>query len=208
MVSEPAIVVEDRKELTYLLSQAAELEHGLDVSSTFCAAFSSAERAGPRPSARAAQPAVERLAPERSSPSPADEILHQGDRPEPARRPIGSRAVRAPTTPPPSSAPLPATVPVPAAALRRGRRSATSCPWSDRKGRWAPTLSRPPAGRHAPAGRCSPDEVVPPGPGLRHRRPPLPLHRSRPQPRLADRLGADELFVGPAFHQADERTFR
>ena len=46
MVSEPAIVVADRKELTYLLSQAAELEHGLMCEYLY-AAFSLKSTAGP-----------------------------------------------------------------------------------------------------------------------------------------------------------------
>ena len=46
MEAEPAIVVEDRKELTYLLSQAAELEHGLMCEYLY-AAFSLKSTAGP-----------------------------------------------------------------------------------------------------------------------------------------------------------------
>jgi hypothetical protein len=45
-VVEPAIVVGDRKELTYLLSQAAELEHGLMCEYLY-AAFSLRGSAGP-----------------------------------------------------------------------------------------------------------------------------------------------------------------
>ena len=45
-MGEPAIVVGDRKELTYLLSQAAELEHGLMCEYLY-AAFSLKSRAGP-----------------------------------------------------------------------------------------------------------------------------------------------------------------
>src|SRR3954453_4770930 len=45
-MSEPAIVVGDRKELTYLLSQAAELEHGLMCEYLY-AAFSLKSSAGP-----------------------------------------------------------------------------------------------------------------------------------------------------------------
>src|SRR5215468_10091375 len=46
MGGEPAIVVGDRKELTYLLSQAAELEHGLMCEYLY-AAFSLKSAAGP-----------------------------------------------------------------------------------------------------------------------------------------------------------------
>ena len=46
LVGEPAIVVGDRKELTYLLSQAAELEHGLMCEYLY-AAFSLKSTAGP-----------------------------------------------------------------------------------------------------------------------------------------------------------------
>ena len=45
-MGEPAIVVGDRKELTYLLSQAAELEHGLMCEYLY-AAFSLKSTAGP-----------------------------------------------------------------------------------------------------------------------------------------------------------------
>src|ERR687890_684822 len=45
-MGEPAIVVGDRKELTYLLSQAAELEHGLMCEYLY-AAFSLRTSAGP-----------------------------------------------------------------------------------------------------------------------------------------------------------------
>ena len=45
-MSEPAIVVGNRKELTYLLSQAAELEHGLMCEYLY-AAFSLKTSAGP-----------------------------------------------------------------------------------------------------------------------------------------------------------------
>ena len=46
MGGEPVIVVGDRKELTYLLSQAAELEHGLMCEYLY-AAFSLKSTAGP-----------------------------------------------------------------------------------------------------------------------------------------------------------------
>ncbi len=46
MVAEPPIVIENRKELTYLLCQAAELEHGL-VCEYLYAAFSLKEASGP-----------------------------------------------------------------------------------------------------------------------------------------------------------------
>ena len=46
MGEESAIVVEDRKELTYLLSQAAELEHGVMCEYLY-AAFSLKSTAGP-----------------------------------------------------------------------------------------------------------------------------------------------------------------
>src|SRR5438034_2096411 len=46
MAGEPVIVVEDRKELTYLLSQGAELEHGLMCQYLY-AAFSLKSATGP-----------------------------------------------------------------------------------------------------------------------------------------------------------------
>ena len=46
MVEEPPVVIENRKELTYLLSLAAELEHGLMVEYLY-AAFSLKDTAGP-----------------------------------------------------------------------------------------------------------------------------------------------------------------
>src|SRR6516162_1853562 len=46
IMEEPAIVVERRKELTYLLCQAAELEHGLMCEYLY-AAFSLKSTAGP-----------------------------------------------------------------------------------------------------------------------------------------------------------------
>ena len=46
LMAETAIVVGDRKELTYLLSQAAELEHGL-LCEYLYAAFSLKSTAGP-----------------------------------------------------------------------------------------------------------------------------------------------------------------
>ena len=45
-MGEPVIVVGDRKELTYLLSQAAELEHGLMCEYLY-AAFSLTSTVGP-----------------------------------------------------------------------------------------------------------------------------------------------------------------
>src|SRR6516162_608942 len=200
MEAEPAIVVEDRKELTYLLSQAGELEHGLMCEYLY-AAFSLKSTAGP--GLRADQlAAVERwrgvilgIA--------AQEMMHWA---------MVQNLLTAV-----GSAPYVSRPHMPAQA--RGYPPGVQVrllPFGEAALQHFVYLERPegmegadaegflPAGTPPPP--MGPEEVVPRGQDFAtvgH------LYRSieRGFAHLADRLGADRLFTGPAFQQADESTF-
>ena len=200
MREEPAIVVEDRKELTYLLCQAAELEHGLMCEYLY-AALSLKSTAGP--GLRDHQlAAVERwrgvifgIA--------GEEMLHWavvqnlltavGSAPYVSRPHMPHQAKGYP----------------PGVQLRL-------LPFGEAALRHFVYLERPegveradadgfePAGPPPPPMR--PGEIVPRGQDFATQG---HLYRAveRGFARLADKLGEDRLFIGPAFHQADETTF-
>jgi hypothetical protein len=144
LVGETAIVVGDRKELTYLLSQAAELEHGLMCEYLY-AAFSLKSTAGP--GLRADQlDSVGRWR-EMILGIAAEEMLHWA---------MVQNLLTAVGSAPYVSGP---TCRIRQGATRPGyrcgcsrsarRRWSTLCTWSDRKGWKAPTLraSNPPGRR-------------------------------------------------------------
>jgi hypothetical protein len=199
-VGETAIVVEDRKELTYLLSQAAELEHGVMCEYLY-AAFSLKSTAGP--GLRADQlDAVERWRKVIFGIA-AEEMLHWamvqnlltavGSAPYVSRPHMPHQARGYP----------------PGVQLRL-------LPFGEAALQHFVYLERPegmegadaegfqPAGAPPPA--MGPEEIVPRGQDFAtvgH------LYRSieRGFAHLADKLGADGLFIGPAFQQADETAF-
>ena len=147
MREEPAIVVEDRKELTYLLCQAAELEHGLMCEYLF-AAFSLKSTPGPglRDDQLAAVESWRRVI----FAIAGEEMLHWA---------LVQNLLTAVGSAPYVAGPICRTR---RRATRRGcsfacfpsarRRCGTSCTWSGRKGWSAPTLqaSNRPARRRRP----------------------------------------------------------
>lgn len=200
MGGEPAIVVGDRKELTYLLCLAAELEHGLMCEYLY-AAFSLKSTAGPGLSGDQLA-AVERwrgvifgIA--------GEEMLHWamvqnlltavGSAPYVSRPHMPHQAKGYP----------------PGVQLRL-------LPFGEAALQHFVYLERPegmeradadgfePAGPPPPPMR--PEEVVPRGQDFATQG---HLYRSveRGFAHLADKLGEDRLFIGPAFQQADEATF-
>ena len=197
---EPVIVVERRKELTYLLCQAAELEHALMCQYLY-AAFSLKSTAGPglRPDQLEAVERWRRVI----FAIAGEEMLHWA---------MVQNLLTAV-----GSAPY---VAGPTCRTRRGathlgcsfacspsarRRCSTSCTWSGRRG-WSARMRKgfEPAGPPPPPMR--PEEVVPRGQDFATQG---HLYRSieRGFARLADKLGEDRLFIGPAFQQADEAAF-
>ena len=199
-MDEPEIVVGDRKELTYLLSQAAELEHGLMCEYLY-AAFSLKSTAGP--GLRADQlDAVERwrgmifgIA--------AEEMLHWA---------MVQNLLTAVGSAPYVSRPH---MPHQARGYPPGVQ-VRLLPFGEAALQHFVYLERPegmegvdaegfqPAGSPPPPMRAG--EIIPRGQDFAtvgH------LYRSieRGLAHLADKLGADRLFVGPAFQQADETTF-
>ena len=199
-MSEPAIVIERRKELTYLLCQAAELEHGVMCQYLY-AAFSL--RSAPGPGLRDEQlPAVERWRRTLLGIS-ADEMLHWA---------MVQNLLTAVGSAPYVSRPH---LPHQARGYPPGVQLCL-LPFGEAGLRHFVYLERPeglvgadaeglePVGMPPPAMR--PDEIVPRGQDFAtvgH------LYRSIEAglARLAKRLGEDKLFIGPAFHQADERSF-
>ena len=200
MGEESAIVVGNRKELTYLLSQAAELEHGVMCEYLY-AAFSLKSTAGP--GLRADQlEAVERwrrviLA------IAAEEMLHWA---------IVQNLLTAVGSAPYVSRPH---MPHQARGYPPGVQIRL-LPFGEAALQHFVYLERPEgtedadAEGFAPAGPppspMSPEEIIPRGQDFAtvgH------LYRSieRGLGQLADKLGADRLFIGPAFQQADETTF-
>jgi hypothetical protein len=200
MGGEPAIVVGDRKELTYLLCQAAELEHGLMCEYLY-AAFSLKSTAGPGLSGDQLA-AVERwrgvifgIA--------GEEMLHWavvqnlltavGSAPYVSRPHMPHQAKGYP----------------PGVQLRLlpfGEAALQHFVYLERP----EGIERADADGFVPAGPppppMSPEEIVPRGQDFATQG---HLYRSveRGFAHLADKLGEDRLFIGPAFQQADETTF-
>jgi hypothetical protein len=199
-VGEPAIVVEDRKELTYLLSQAAELEHGLMCEYLY-AAFSLKSTAGP--GLRANQlAAVERwrrvifgIA--------AEEMLHWA-MVQNLLAAVGSAPYVSRPHMPHQARGYPPGVQV--RLLRFGEAALQHFVYLERPEgmEGADAAGFQTAG--PPPAPMRPEEIIPRGQDFAtvgH------LYRSIEQglAHLADKLGADRLFTGPAFQQADETAF-
>jgi len=201
MGSESAIVVERRKELTYLLSQAAELEHALMCQYLY-AAFSL--RSTPGPGLREDQlEAVERWRRVILSIS-GEEMLHWAA--------VQNLLIAV------GSAPYVARPHLPHQA--RGYPQGVQLrllPFGEVALLHFVYLERPegvegvdgegfePVGLPLPPMR--PDEIVPRGQEFATQG---HLYRSIESGlgRLVEKLGEDQLFIGPAFHQADETAFR
>jgi len=199
-VGEPAILVEDRKELTYLLSQAAELEHGLMCEYLY-AAFSLKSTAGP--GLRADQlAAVERwrgmifgIA--------AEEMLHWA-MVQNLLAAVGSAPYVSRPHMPHQARGYPPGVQV--RLLRFGEAALQHFVYLERPEgmEGADAAGFQPAG--PPPAPMRPEEIIPRGQDFAtvgH------LYRSieRGLAHLADKLGQDRLFIGPAFQQADETAF-
>jgi hypothetical protein len=200
MGEEPAIVVGDRKELTYLLSQAAELEHGLMCEYLY-AAFSLKSAAGP--GLRGDQlEAVEDWR----------QVIFAIAREEMLHWAMVQNLLTAVGSAPYVSRPH---MPHQAAGYPPGVQLRL-LPFGEAALQHFVYLERPEgmegadAAGFEPAGPPPPpmslDEVIPRGQDFAtvgH------LYRSieRGFAHLADKLGDDRLFIGPAFQQADERAF-
>ena len=201
MAGESSIVVERRKELTYLLSQAAELEHALMCQYLY-AAFSLRSTAGPglRDDQLAAVERWRRVVLDVA----AQEMLHWamvqnlltavGSAPFVSRPHFPHQAKGYP----------------PAVQLRL-------LPFGEAALQHFVYLERPEGVELADAmgfeatgpqlTPMDPQEIVPRGQDFTTQG---HLYRSveRGFAHLADVLGEDRLFIGPAFHQAEETTFR
>ena len=199
-MGEPAIVVGNRKELTYLLSQAAELEHGLMCEYLY-AAFSLKESAGP--GVREDQlEAVERwrgvilgIA--------AEEMLHWA-MVQNLLTAVGSAPYVSRPHMPHQAKGYPAGVQL--RLLPFGEAALQHFVYLERPEgmEGADAEGFQPAG--PPILPMSPEEIIPRGQEFAtvgH------LYRSVEHGLavLADRLGEDRLFIGPAFQQADEAAF-
>jgi hypothetical protein len=199
-VDEPAIAVGDRKELTYLLCQAAELEHGLMCEYLY-AAFSLKSTAGP--GLRADQlAAVERwrgmifgIA--------AEEMLHWA-MVQNLLMAVGSAPYVSRPHMPHQARGYPPGVQV--RLLPFGEAALEHFVYLERPEgmEGADAEGFQPAG--PPLAPMRPEEIIPRGQDFAtvgH------LYRSieRGLADLADRLGEDRLFIGPAFQQADETAF-
>jgi len=199
-VGEPAIVVEDRKELTYLLSQAAELEHGLMCEYLY-AAFSLKSTTGP--GLRADQlAAVERWRTMIFGIA-AQEMLHWA-MVQNLLTAVGSAPYVSRPHMPHQARGYPPGVQV--RLLRFGEAALQHFVYLERPEgmEGADAEGFQPAG--PPPAPMGPGEIIPRGQDFAtvgH------LYRSieRGLAHLADKLGADRLFIGPAFQQADETTF-
>ena len=197
---EPVIVVGDRKELTYLLSQAAELEHGVMCEYLY-AAFSLKSTAGP--GLRADQ--LDSVGQWRKTilGIAAEEMLHWA---------MVQNLLTAVGSAPYVSRPH---MPHQARGYPPGVQ-VRLLPFGEAALRHFVYLERPegmegtdaegfqPAGQPPPPMRR--EEIIPRGQDFAtvgH------LYRSieRGFADLADKLGADRLFIGPAFQQADETAF-
>jgi ferritin-like protein len=199
-VGETAIVVGDRKELTYLLSQAAELEHGLMCEYLY-AAFSLKGTAGP--GLRAGQlAAVERWR-EMIFGIAGEEMRHWA-MVQNLLIAVGSAPYVSRPHMPHQARGYPPGVQV--RLLPFGEAALEHFVYLERpEGMAGPDAAGfEPAGLPLPPMR--PGEIIPRGQDFAtvgH------LYRSVEQglADLADRLGEDRLFIGPAFQQADEAAF-
>jgi Ferritin-like len=199
-VGETAIVVGDRKELTYLLSQAAELEHGLMCEYLY-AGFSLKSTAGP--GLRADQlAAVERWRGTIFGIA-AEEMLHWA-MVQNLLTAVGSAPYVSRPHMPHQARGYPPGVQV--RLLPFGEAALEHFVYLERPEgmEGADAEGFQPAGVPLPPMR--PGEIIPRGQDFAtvgH------LYRSieRGLAQLADRLGEDRLFIGPAFEQADETTF-
>jgi hypothetical protein len=200
MGEESAIVVEDRKELTYLLSQAAELEHGVMCEYLY-AAFSLKSTTGP--GLRADQlEAVERWRRVIFAIA-AEEMLHWA-MVQNLLTAVGSAPYVSRPYMPHQAKGYPPGVQL--RLLPFGEAALQHFVYLERPEgmEGADADGFPPAG--PPPSPMSPEEIIPRGQDFAtvgH------LYRSieRGLGHLADKLGADRLFIGPAFQQADETTF-
>jgi hypothetical protein len=200
LMAETAIAVEDRKELTYLLSQAAELEHGLMCEYLY-AAFSLKRAAGA--GLRTDQlVAVERwrgmifgIA--------AEEMLHWA-MVQNLLAAVGSAPYVSRPHMPHQARGYPPGVQV--RLLPFGEAALQHFVYLERPEgmEGADAEGFQPAG--PPPAPMGPEEIIPRGQDFAtvgH------LYRSieRGFAHLVDKLGADRLFIGPAFQQADETAF-
>jgi hypothetical protein len=200
MVGEPAIVVGDRKELTYLLSQAAELEHGLMCEYLY-AAFSLKSTAGPGLSGDQLE-AAERWR-RMIFTIAAEEMLHWA-MVQNLLTAVGSAPYVSRPHMPHQAKGYPPGVQV--RLLAFGEAALQHFVYLERPEgmEGADAAGFEPAG--PPPAPMRPGEIVPRGQDFAtvgH------LYRSieRGFAHLADKLGDDRLFIGPAFQQADEITF-
>jgi hypothetical protein len=199
-VDEPTIAVGDRKELTYLLSQAAELEHGLMCEYLY-AAFSLKSTAGP--GLRADQlDAVGRWR-EIIFGIAAEEMLHWA-MVQNLLTAVGSAPYVSRPHMPHQARGYPPGVQV--RLLPFGEAAMQHFVYLERPEgmEGADAEGFQPAG--PPLLPMRPGEIIPRGQDFAtvgH------LYRSieRGLAYLADKLGEDRLFIGPAFQQADETTF-
>ena len=200
MGGEPPIVVGDRKELTYLLCQAAELEHALMCEYLY-AAFSLKSTPGPGLRGDRLE-AVEGWR----------QVIFAIAREEMLHWAVVQNLLTAVGSAPYVSRPH---LPHQAAGYPPGVQLRL-LPFGEAALQHFVYLERPegvqradaegfePAG--APLPPMSPDEVIPRGQDFATQG---HLYRSveRGFARLADELGEDRLFIGPAFQQADETAF-
>jgi Ferritin-like len=200
MGGEPVIVVERRKELTYLLCQAAELEHGLMCEYLY-AAFSLKSTPGPGLQDDQLE-AVERWR-RMIFVIAGEEMLHWavvqnlltavGSAPYVSRPHMPHQAKGYPSG-------------VQLRLLPFGEAALQHFVYLERP----EGVERADAEGFAPAGPppppMTPEEIVPRGQDFATQG---HLYRSVEKgfAHLADKLGEDRLFIGPAFQQADEATF-
>jgi ferritin-like protein len=200
MVRESAIVVEDRKELTYLLSQAAELEHALMCEYLY-AAFSLKSTAGP--GLREDQLAAVESWRKMILTIAREEMLHWAVV-QNLLTAVGSAPYVSRPHMPHQARGYPPGVQV--RLLPFGEAALEHFVYLERPEgmEGADAAGFQPAGLPLPPMR--PEEIIPRGQDFAtvgH------LYRSieRGFGHLADKLGGDRLFIGPAFQQADETTF-
>jgi hypothetical protein len=198
--AEPDIVVEHRKELTYLLSQAAELEHSVMCEYLY-AAFSLKSEPGPGVT-EAQLEAVERWRRVLLSVS-GEEMLHWA-MVQNVLTAVGSAPYVSRPHMPHQAGGYPPGVQF--RLLRFGEVALQHFVYLERPEgvEGADAEGFEPVGERPPPMRS--DEVVP---RAQHFDTVGHLYRSIEAglANLADRLGEDRLFIGPAFHQADEATF-
>jgi hypothetical protein len=201
MTTEPTIIVDSRKELTYLLSQAAELEHGVMCQYLY-AAFSL--RSAPGPGLREEQlPAVERWRRLLLDIS-GEEMLHWAVV-QNLLTAVGSAPYVSRPHLPHQAKGYPAGIQL--RLLPFGEAALQHFVYLERPEgvEGADASGFEPVG--SPLPPMAPGEVIPRGQDFLTQG---HLYRSIQAGivSLAERLGEDRLFIGPAFHQADENTFR